>query len=87
MASLLRTNFYPARKVLSFGNPKKLDRMNRLDAEAVQSTIRTIFAGRYDLNGPVHFRGGTTPFFLPFPDVSPRSLSSICPKGMRSISQ
>ena len=62
--------------------------MNRLDAEAVQSAIRSIFDKRHGWNGLVHCQSmwslSTTLFIWTFSNVSPRSVPSICPKGNRS---
>ena len=55
---------------------KEPDQVNRIDAEEIQRAVRSIFVEWYGLNRPVLCRGGT--------DVSPRLLSSICPKRMRS---
>ena len=75
MAPSFHSNFCPPEKFWvsrTDESPKELDRVNRLDAEAVQSAVPSNFADLHGLNG--HCCGEATPFFWPFPEVFPRSL-------------
>lgn len=83
-ASTLHTKFYPDRKVLSFGNRWKYGNAKvRCGTSSKGISVNFCLATR--LEWTLCFRGGMTPLFRPFQDVSPLSLPEVYRQSINRI--